>query len=109
MFFHKVGIDRVGIDPSMFFHKVGIDRVTNSHVCLRGFARPWGSQTGIFLNKPGVFLGFATVDGLTGAAILVEKSVVLADQQVAFCDETMPFKDAGLPNNERWSHLHRLR
>ena len=60
------------------------------------------------LNEPGVFLGFATVDGVTGAAILVEKSVVLADQQVAFCDETMPFKDAGLPNNERWSHLHRL-
>jgi hypothetical protein len=48
------------------------------------------------LNEPGVFLGFATVDGVTGAAILVEKSVVLADQQVAFCDETMPFKDAGL-------------
>ena len=60
------------------------------------------------LNEPGVFLGFSTVDGLTDAAILVEKSVVLADQQVAFCDETMPFKDAGLPNNERWSHLHRL-
>jgi len=27
------------------------------------------------------FLGFSTVDGVTGAAILVEKSVVLADQQ----------------------------
>ena len=60
------------------------------------------------LNEPGVFLGFSTVDGLTGAAILVEKSVVLADQQVAFCDEVMPFKDAGIPNNKRWSHLHRL-
>ena len=71
--------------------------------------RPWGFQTGTFLNEPGVFLGFSTVDGVTSAAILVEKSVVLADQQVAFCDETMPFKDAGLPNNERWSHLHRLR
>jgi hypothetical protein len=32
------------------------------------------------LNREYV-LGFSTVDGVTGAAILVEKSVVLADQQ----------------------------
>jgi hypothetical protein len=34
----------------------------------------------LVLNRE-YFLGFSTVDGVTGAAILVEKSVVLADQQ----------------------------